>query len=154
MGIAFTIDTPIRVAHWGINSVVSLGDDTLMERARAHYAQQFNRPFSALSTELPDARALRITAYLNLMADLVKQKFEEHKRMLAASEGYFQKFLQMLPTTSNVIVELSHWRSKLKADEFLQKLHEQLQAGAIDVNIMTKLDKNQFFSRRDVACNF
>lgn len=145
MGVAYTIDTPIRVAHWGISSVVSLGDDTLMERARAHYAQQFKLPFEAVSTDLPDARALRITAYLNLMADLVQQKFEDHKRMLAASEGYFRKFLQTLPSTSILTAELSQWRSKFNGDEFLKRLHERLLPGAIDVNIMTKLDKANAF---------
>ena len=37
MGIGFTIDTPIKVAHLGISSVISLVDDILIEKIRKHY---------------------------------------------------------------------------------------------------------------------
>jgi len=32
MGIGFTIDSPIKIAHFGIDSVVSLVDDELIEK--------------------------------------------------------------------------------------------------------------------------
>ena len=34
MGTAFTIDTPIKVARFGISSVMSIGDDELCETMR------------------------------------------------------------------------------------------------------------------------
>ena len=34
MGICYTADTPIRVAHLGITSVISLVDDGLLEEYR------------------------------------------------------------------------------------------------------------------------
>lgn len=34
MGNAFTIDSPLKVAHYGIDSVISLVDDILMEKMR------------------------------------------------------------------------------------------------------------------------
>lgn len=40
MGIGFTIDTPVKVTHYGISSVISLVDDKLLERIGAHYAAQ------------------------------------------------------------------------------------------------------------------
>jgi hypothetical protein len=35
MGIAFTIDSPIKLAPYGISSVISLVDDELLEQMRA-----------------------------------------------------------------------------------------------------------------------
>jgi len=32
MGLAYTIDSPIRVAHFGISSVISIMDDELIEK--------------------------------------------------------------------------------------------------------------------------
>jgi hypothetical protein len=37
MGLAYTIDSPIRVAHFGISSVISITDDELTEKMRAYY---------------------------------------------------------------------------------------------------------------------
>ncbi len=37
MGTAFTIDTPLKVARFGISSVVSLCDDELCEEMRQHW---------------------------------------------------------------------------------------------------------------------
>ena len=38
MGTGHSIDTPIRVAPFGINSVISVVDDLLIERIRKYYA--------------------------------------------------------------------------------------------------------------------
>ena len=35
MGLGFTVDTPVKVAHYGISSVVSIAEDHLLERMRA-----------------------------------------------------------------------------------------------------------------------
>ena len=40
MGICYTADTPIRVAHFGITSVISLVDDGLLEEYRMAYAER------------------------------------------------------------------------------------------------------------------
>ncbi|MBP1655129.1 MAG: hypothetical protein H6Q28_1685, partial [Bacteroidetes bacterium] len=34
LGLAFSVDTPLRVARFGISSVVSIVDDILIERMR------------------------------------------------------------------------------------------------------------------------
>ena len=38
MGTAFTADSPLKVAHYGINTVIALADDVLLERLRKHYS--------------------------------------------------------------------------------------------------------------------
>ena len=37
MGTGFTINTPVKVAQYGISSVISLVDDTLIEQMRQYY---------------------------------------------------------------------------------------------------------------------
>ena len=44
MGLAYTIDSPIKVAKYGISSVVSITDDELIEKMRAFYSQKFSLP--------------------------------------------------------------------------------------------------------------
>ena len=42
MGTAFTADTPLKVAQFGIDSVIALADDVLLERLRKLYAEKNN----------------------------------------------------------------------------------------------------------------
>ena len=49
MGIGFTIDTPVKVAHYGISSVMSLVDDILVEKMREFYSGKLNIPFSPIT---------------------------------------------------------------------------------------------------------
>ena len=39
MGLAYTIDSPIRVGQYGISSVISITDDELIEKMRAFYCE-------------------------------------------------------------------------------------------------------------------
>ena len=79
MGIGFTIDTPVKVAHYGISSVISLVDDILIEKMRKFYCKKLDIPFKEISNKVEDFRAKRITEYLNLMDKIVKEKFFELK---------------------------------------------------------------------------
>ncbi len=45
MGTGHTVDTPIRVAPLGINSVISIVDDILLEKIRKYYSEKFNFPY-------------------------------------------------------------------------------------------------------------
>ena len=38
MGTAFTADSALKVAHYGINTVIALADDVLLERLRKYYS--------------------------------------------------------------------------------------------------------------------
>jgi hypothetical protein len=48
MGIGFTIDTPVKVAHYGISSVMSLVDDILAEKMREFYSKKLDLPYDAI----------------------------------------------------------------------------------------------------------
>ena len=68
MGTGHSLDTPIRVAHFGINSVISLVDDLLCERIRPHYAKEFNLPVSAIASftrgKTHEAAARHVVPYI------------------------------------------------------------------------------------------
>jgi hypothetical protein len=146
MGLAYTIDSPIRVAQYGISSVISIADDELIEKMNAFYHQKFNLPYQEISQKVADYRAKRITSYLNLVDKIVKEKFENFKNELIESKETLENYIDLLPNKSeikkglqNLIDEGFHWKENIK--NYIEK---HLSAGAIDVNIMTKLDKDNF----------
>src|SRR5690554_3983962 len=102
MGLAYTIDSPIRVAQFGISSVISIIDDDLIEKMNAFYSQKFNFPYQEISKKTEDYRAKRITAYLNLVDTIVKDKFGKFKEELSESKSALESFVRMLPTKSSI----------------------------------------------------
>jgi hypothetical protein len=62
MGLAYTIDSPIRVAKYGISSVISIIDDDL-RKMNAFYSK-FNLPYQEITQKIHDYRAERVTSYL------------------------------------------------------------------------------------------
>ncbi len=145
MGTAFTIDSPIKVAKYGISSVVSLVDDILVENMREYYSKKLNLPFEAISNKIEDFRAKRFTEYLNMMDDIIKTKFEEIKTSYHKNLDEIHKYLDALPNAADLKEEFNKLISE---NEYVKKvqqwLNENLHLGSIDVNIMTKLDKENY----------
>src|SRR6478609_2809239 len=77
MGLAFTIDSPVKVARYGISSVLSIIEDELIESMRELISKRENKPYQKIEYTFPDYRAKRITAYLNLMNEVVKKQMNE-----------------------------------------------------------------------------
>ena len=146
MGLAYTIDTPIRVAHLGISSVISIIDDDILEKMRNFYSGKFNRDFIAITTKIEDYRAKRITAYLDMVNEIVDQKFQNFKEELVSTKKTLKNFIDILPNTSFIKKELDHFLShKDQLQSTLKQLIDRhLAPGSIDVNIMTKIDKANF----------
>ena len=143
MGTGFTIDTPLRVAKFGISSVVSLVDDILIERIRKHYCRVHSIAYVPIPQSHPDFRAARITAYLDMMQDLVDAQIEEMRRMPLQAGNDKSKYFELLPPFSPVRALYDRWL-KASWDEkpaLEEELTGQIVAGAIDGNIMTKLDR-------------
>ena len=81
MGTAFTIDSPYKVARFGISSVVSIGDDELCEAMRKYYMEAHQLEYTPIEKKGDvDYRAKRITAYLNLLDDLINEQVKEMKQ--------------------------------------------------------------------------
>src|SRR3990170_4389657 len=77
MGTGFSIDTAIKVAQYGISSVISLVDDVLIEQMRKFHSGRENEPYEEIGNLEEDKRARRITAYLNLVDKIVKSRVEK-----------------------------------------------------------------------------
>ncbi|MFV8368195.1 hypothetical protein [Flavobacterium sp. LB2R40] len=156
MGLAYTIDSPIRVAQYGISSVISIMDDDLIEKMNAFYSKKFNLPYLEITLKMHDYRAKRITSYLNLVDKIVKEKFEKFKVELSESKSALENFITMLPNKSEIKTGLQN----LMGDGFAFKeniknyLEKNLYPGNIDVNIMTKLDKDNFIKEEQLPIIF
>ncbi|PZX51379.1 hypothetical protein [Algoriphagus chordae] len=143
MGLGYTVDTPIKVAKYGISSVVSIMDDHLLEDMRKIYSTKFVREFIPISGKEEDYRAKRITAYLDLTQSLVEEQFNKLVNKDWDKNFEFQKYLELLPENT-VLLDLFAKIQTASEDEKFQLKEEfksKLSMGAIDVNIMTKVDK-------------
>ncbi len=144
LGIGYSIDTPVKVAHLGISSVISLGDDILIEKLREFYSRKFDLPFQAITDKIDDFRAKRITAYLNLVQKLAKDKFEELKTSYAQKNSEFSKYIELLQDSSQLKQKFEQLKQNWNDLDVKQWIHENLTMGSIDVNIMTKVDKENY----------
>lgn len=145
LGLGYSIDTPINVAHYGISSVISLADDALIETMREFYSNKFDIPFKAISKKVDDFRAKRIASYLNLVDEVVKQKVSELKSTAIQAGSEFEKYISLLPDTSSLKSKFNFASiGRHAADEITKWVNEKLHVGSIDVNIMTKLDKMNY----------
>jgi hypothetical protein len=147
MGTGFSIDTPIKVAQYGINSVISLVDDILIEEMRKHYCKIMDNAYVPITKYEEDFRARRITAYLNLVDQIVKRKFESVKNSCFELGSEITKYFEMLSDKSPLKAlyqkMLSVTDPKVKI-ELQEQLRAKIKPGSIDVNIMTKLDRTNF----------
>jgi hypothetical protein len=143
MGLGYTVDTPLKVAKFGISSVVSIMDDSLLEDMRKIHSQKLNLPFEPISEEEEDYRAKRIQAYLDFLHTVIQSQLETLKSENWNNEGIMKKLVALLPK-ENTIARL--FEAYLLADHFEKcdlksQIIKLLTPGSIDVNIMTKVDK-------------
>lgn len=147
LGLAFSVDTPIKVAHWGISSVASIVDDVLLERLRKYYSQIKELDFVPIPDTSDDFRSKRVTAYLNLVLRFVNEKIEEIKKESFEQKGDLVKYFELLPESSSLKKLYNYYLSvsdETQKTALETELKSKLVKGAIDVNIMAKVDKNNF----------
>lgn len=155
MGIGFTIDTPLKVAQYGIDSVISLVDDILLEKLRKMYCEKFEIPYTEISSKVKDFRSKRITSYLNLMNDLVDKKFESLKNYSADKVDDIKAYLNMLPNGNKLKEEFNKLTEKgLHTSEIKNWVFKNFKKGSIDVNIMTKVDKENYFKNEKLPSEY
>jgi hypothetical protein len=143
MGTGFTVDSALRVAKLGVTTAISLADDRVIEKVRRHYAKQWGFDDTAIPRRSEDARARRITAWLDLVDAVVKRQIEAVRALpfepgndkwrwfslLPAASPLRQRFMRMLALPAGPV------RAALEAE-----LSAAVRPGGIDVNIMTKVD--------------
>ena len=141
MGICYTADTPVRVAHLGITSVISLVDDGLLEEYRMAYAERLGLDLGSPQT----TRIGRIRSYLDFVADEVDRKFT---RLCAERfDGGSDKdlYFLMLPLDSRLRVEYDGIFAKTGLARIAAEaaLTEKMEPGEIQANIMVGLNHDE-----------
>jgi hypothetical protein len=147
LGLGYSIDTPLKVARYGISSVISITDDELCERMREFHLAAKQLEYIPVRKEEEDGRAGRITAYLNLMHRLVNEQFRLLRLESFAPGNDIHTYFELLPENSRPKMIYRHMMQMEESEEkdVLQKeLRWQMTAGNIDVNIMSKVDKANY----------
>ena len=156
MGTGFTIDTPLRVAKYGISSVIPLVDDVLVEQVRKYHCEKHGEPYEEISNRDQDARALRITAYLNLLDRLIRPQIEALQASPFEDGSEITRYFEMLPETPlkqayGEMLATTEPEAKARMQE---DLRQRAVPGSIDVNIMTKLDRDVYWDGKKLPAEF
>ncbi len=144
LGLAYSVDTPVKVAKFGISSVISIVDDILLERMRKFYSEKYDLQYLNIPGKEADARSKRITSYLNLINDIVRIEFENLKKEPFEPLSDISRYFDLLPATSNLKEKYNLMLKEADLAEKARKereLRQEMKPGAIDVNIMSKVDK-------------
>ncbi len=144
MGTGFSVDTPIKVAPLGITSVISIVDDLLLEKIRRYYAQKFNLEYRSIPRTAEDGRAKRITAYLEVVKEIVSRKFEEIKNQPFFVSNDKARYFELLPDDhflKKAYLTLLSLTDEHQIRKLAKELTEKMRPGSIDVNIMVKVDR-------------
>jgi len=148
MGIGFTIDSPLKVAQYGIDSVISLVDDILLEKLRKMYSDKFEIPYKEISDKVDDFRAKRITSYLNLIHEQTEKKFHQLKNITSEKSKALKEYIYMLPEYSSLKKEFVKLTEEgVDFSKLKDWASKNLTMGSIDVNIMTKVDKGNYLNK-------
>lgn len=151
MGIGYTADSPLKVAIYGIDSVISLVDDILLEKLRHYYCNLYNIPYQNITDNTIDYRALRITAYLNLIHDLIQNQVEKLKNIHSIKDQNLINYIKHLPHNSTLKELLKNATTVSQIKELIKK---HWVVGSIDVNIMTKVDRTLYQNKEALPQKF
>ncbi|SDP97021.1 hypothetical protein SAMN05428975_4385 [Mucilaginibacter sp. OK268] len=152
LGLGYSIDTPLKVARYGISSTVSIVDDELTERMRQYHARLSGEAYIPILKKEEDARARRITAYLDLIDRLVNRQFEAMKALPFEAGNDLCRYFELLPEHArlkqgyDLMLELSDEWQKTHFQELLKR---EMKRGPVDVNIMSKVDKMNYTANGD-----
>lgn len=147
LGLGYSIDTPLKVAKYGISSVVSVVDDELIERMRKYHTEQNNLEFIPVPKKSINSRAKRITSYLNLLNKLVHSQFEALKKQDFIEGNDLCRYFELLPNDSQLkqgYELMMDYPDGERKEIFRDILKKRMKMGSIDVNIMAKVDKQNF----------
>ncbi|WP_066626976.1 hypothetical protein [Labilibacter marinus] len=146
MGTGYTIESPLKVGQYGINSVVPLTDHYIMEHLIKIHSEKNGFDYTETDAKDPNNRPAIVKNYLNLSHKIVQAKFESVKSSEFTEGSEITKYFELLPESSSLRQDYLNMLAAPEADkEALQaELRKGMTAGEIDVNIMTKLDGVNF----------
>ena len=153
LGIGYSIDTPIKVAKYGISSVASIVDDFVAERMRAHYLKLRKQEYHPIPEKDDDHRSKRITAYLDLMKEIIDEDFATMRRSSFSDNEELNKYFNLLPDFHPLkerFLEMQATENLNKKSILETELKQEMRLGSIDVNIMSKVDKLNYSANGDL----
>lgn len=156
MGLAYTIDSPIKVAQYGIASVISIVEDRLIEMMRSHYYPTIDLEYLPISDNEENYREKRITDYLNLVNEIVQKQIEKIKTAAFEKGSEIVKYFEMLPddsATKKMYLQMMSIGDAVEKEQLETLLRERVIPGSIDVNIMTKLDQNRLDENKEIIAD-
>lgn len=123
-----------------------------MEAMRKHYYQQNGEPYVPIEKTEENYRAKRITDYLNLVDRIVRRKMETLRNSTFETGSEIVKYFEMLPEDSGLKARYYSFLSAKDETrtELENWLRKQVRPGAIEVNIMTKVDKDNKDSKGEI----
>lgn len=143
LGVGYSIDSPLKVARYGITSVVSLVDDVLMEDMRAFHSAQNGINYIPITEQETDHRAKRITAYLNMMQEVISGQMASIKKMPFTRGSDLTRYFELLPANTALkkkYLLMTEEPDPAKKEQLQQALRHSIVPGDIDANIMCKVD--------------
>ncbi len=146
LGLGYSADTPLKVARYGISSVMSIVDDELVERMREFHTENKSE-YVPITKKEPDYRAKRIKAYLNLVKEQVEKQFNALKNEPFEEGTDIYRYFEMLPAESPLKQEFDLMLAtsdEAEKQALQQALRAKMTLGAIDANIMSKVDKMNY----------
>lgn len=143
MGTGHSLDTPIRVAHLGIQSAMSVVDDQLIETLRRYYCKKWSIPYKSIPASEPDGREKRITAWLECVQTIVETRLDALRETALFSESEKDRYFRLLDPESaigSLYRRLKRSPESARSPEDLDELESSIKPGRIEVNIMSKVD--------------
>ena len=126
--------------------MISLVDDVLIGQIHKHHSQALGEPYEEFSKTDIDARALRITAYLDFVDRQVRGQVEDLQASPFEPGSDITRYYELLPESP----AKDAYRTMLAATDPAERerMQQELRAlavpGCIDVNIMTKVDRDLY----------
>lgn len=147
MGLGFTIDTPLKVARFGISSVISIIEHELIEKMREFHCRENGVVYEPITEKVEDYRAKRIMKYLNLLDLLINKQVEKLRLEPFVENSEITKYFELLPDTSpikQIYVGMLQLEDSSVKKQIQDKLRNSIVAGSIDVNVMSKVDRTHY----------
>jgi hypothetical protein len=144
LGLGYSVDTPVKVSPFGISSVASIVDDEMIERMRKHHTLQACEQYIPIAKSEDDFRSKRITEYLNLIDRIIDKHFKNLQKEAFEPGTDLTRYFDLLPDSSPLKADYNRMVSLPDGDEktgIQSLLRSKISKGAIDVNIMSKVDK-------------
>jgi hypothetical protein len=148
MGLGFTIDTPLKVARFGISSVISIIEHELIEKMREFHCRENTEFYEPITEKVEDYRAKRITEYLNLLDRLINEQVEKLRLEPFLEGSGITKYFELLPETSPIkqmYIGMLQLEDSSVKEQIQAQLRSLIVAGSIDVNVMAKVDRTHYY---------